>query len=67
MVKLVQVQDEGLANIIDTKIIPFAPSSVVPEFFLAASTVERFNFLELLHELQVDGRDIVGDPKLAIE
>ena len=56
--KLVELQDQGLANVVDSEVVPFAPGSIVSELFLFVFAVYRFDFFELLHKLKVNGSDL---------
>lgn len=56
---LVKLQNERFSYLIDSQVIPLAPRTVISQFFFASFAVLRLDLFELLHELQIDGGDVV--------
>lgn len=63
LVYLIELQDEGLANLVDAQVVPLAPGPVVPQLLLASLAVLRLDLLELLHKLQIDS----PNPRILLE
>ena len=59
-VEFIQFEDKSLTDFINSKIVPLTPGSVIPEFFLFGTAIDAFDFLELLHKIQVDGDNFGG-------
>jgi len=63
---LVKLKNQRLANFIDSKIVPFTPSSIIPQIFFSILTVYSFYLLKLFHKLQINGFDSACFSKIGI-
>jgi hypothetical protein len=54
---LVELKDKRLTDLVDAKVVPLTPGSIVSEFFLSIFAVNCLDFLELLHELEINSTD----------
>ena len=64
IMNLIKLQNKSLSNLINSEIIPLAPSSVVSQFFFLVLAIDSFDFLELFHELEIDSCNFFSSSKL---
>ena len=57
---LIKLENEGLSNLVDSKVIPLTPSSIVSQFFFSVFVVYSLDLFKFLHEFQVNGRKVAG-------
>lgn len=59
-VKLVQLENKPFTCLIDPQVVPLAPSPVVTQLLPPDLGVRALDFLELLHELEINGGNLIG-------
>ena len=54
-VNLVQLQNQSLSDFINSQVVPFAPSTIVPQFLLSSTVIVVLKSLELFHKFNFHG------------
>lgn len=63
---LIKLQNKRLSHLINPQIIPLAPSPIIPQILLPILAISSLNLLKLLHELQINGADVVSLPEMRL-